>query len=71
MWIRAFCNTLEGERTKKIPILPEKVTLEHIEEKISSDCSKVPIGMNANTLEIATFDFSNFIHMIYRENSNT
>ena len=71
MYIRNYCAKLEGTKTKKIPVLPEKVTMEHIKSMITPSLEKVPIGINTNTLEVATYSFSSFINMIYKENNNT
>ena len=41
---------------KHVPILPEQVTISDIEEAIS-DIKNVPVGIDGNTLEIATYNF--------------
>ena len=40
----------------RIPVLPESVTIENVEEKIG-DLSTVPVGIRKDNLDIATFDF--------------
>ena len=45
--------------------------MEHIKSMITPSLEKVPIGINTNTLEVATYSFSSFINMIYKENNNT
>lgn len=41
---------------KHVPILPEKVAFADIEEALG-DSKNIPIGINSNTLEIATYNF--------------
>ncbi len=54
--------TLQKENpqvAEKIPMLPEQVVLSDVEQKIS-DITSVPIGINKNTLDIDTYDFTSF-----------
>ena len=55
-------------RAKSIPVLPERVMLEDVKDKLK-DLTMVPVGINKNTLEIATYDFKkNIINMITSKN---
>ncbi len=51
--LRKICKTY----AVKIPVLPDEVTIENVEEKIG-DLSTLPIGIKKDNLDIATFDFS-------------
>ena len=51
--LREICDTSAA----RIPILPEVVSIEHVEEKIG-DLATIPIGIRKDNLDIATFDFS-------------
>lgn len=50
--LRKICSTAAA----KIPILPEVVTIENVEEKIGS-LSTIPIGIRKDNLDIATYNF--------------
>ena len=50
--LRDICHTMAA----KIPILPEVVSIDNVEEKIGN-LSSVPIGISKNNLDISTFDF--------------
>lgn len=54
MRLRDICKSI----ALKIPVLPEVVSIDNVEEKIG-DLSNVPIGIAKNDLDIATYDFKN------------
>ncbi|MBR2245851.1 MAG: type VII secretion protein EssC [Bacilli bacterium] len=57
------CNSINEKyeyKAKKVPILPEQVTLEYVEDRIT-DMSKVPVGINKNTLAVTRFDYTESI----------
>ena len=61
--IRTYCQRLADKYANRcaesIPILPEKVTIEHLEKYVrSGDISNVPVGIEKETLKISSFDFS-------------
>lgn len=58
--LRKICNITAA----KIPVLPEIVSIENVEEKIGN-LATIPIGIRKDNLDIATFDFtSNSISLI-------
>ncbi len=50
--LRSICS----DYAMRIPVLPEVVTIDHVEEKIGN-LSYLPIGIAKNDLSIATFNF--------------
>lgn len=50
--LRTICKNF----AMKIPVLPEVVTIDFVEEKVGK-LSEVPVGIYKNDLSIATFDF--------------
>lgn len=58
--LRKICKTT----AMKVPVLPEVVTIEHVEEKIGS-LESVPVGIRKSDLEVESIDLSgNAISMI-------
>ena len=56
---------------KKIPVLPEKVTIEDVKDKIE-DLTNVPIGLDRKTIEICNYDFkNNIINIVTGKNIDT
>ena len=51
--LRKICNTSAA----KIPVLPDIVTVEHVEEKIGN-LATIPVGIRKDNLDIETFDFN-------------
>ena len=72
-YIRDYCSQLESDyKTKKIPLLPEKVTKEMIKEYLTETLEEVPIGIDTESLDITTYDFNNyFLNVIFRQTSGT
>ena len=50
-------NEVIKQEAKTIAILPDHVRMENVESYIT-DISRVPIGIEKNTLQVSTFDFS-------------
>lgn len=69
-YLKAVCETLSQSmaiQAPQIPVLPEIVTLEDVESR-KTDYHHIPIGIEEETLEVATFDFaSNQITLINSE----
>ena len=65
------CNELVklyNYRAKKVPVLPEQVMLEDVCDKIT-DMSKLPVGINKNTLSVVKYDFMQDILNIVTANN--
>lgn len=69
-YIRNICNYLKQQTNtyaKPIPILPEKVTISMISNNLK-DITSVPIGIEEETLEVSTYNFTkNLINLINAE----
>lgn len=69
-YIRNICDYLkqnENIKAKPIPILPEKVTISMISNNLK-DIQTVPIGIEEETLEVSTYNFTkNLINLINAE----
>ncbi|MCL2082880.1 MAG: type VII secretion protein EssC [Oscillospiraceae bacterium] len=62
-FIRALCGRIvhkySGAGASSVPVLPEKVTEQFLSSSIQSgDLSRIPIGVERATLEIAYYDFT-------------
>jgi len=72
-YIKNTCNKLNEvikSKAKKIAILPEHVRMENIENQITN-LKSVPIGIEKNTLEISTYNFSkNPISLVSAQDSS-
>ena len=72
LYVRKKIEKLNEKYTKKatpIPVLPKKVDINDIKEKIKS-LDKLPIGIYKSNLSIATYDFKNsFINIISAKNT--
>ena len=69
-YIKSICDYLKQNqkiKAKPIPILPEKVTISMINNNLK-DITSVPIGIEEETLEVSTYDFTkNLISLINTE----
>ena len=55
-------------KAKGIPVLPKRVTLEHVKKALKG-LNSIPIGINKNNLEICTYNFKKrFINMVTAKN---
>ncbi len=68
-YIQEYCATLymnwKGIRAKRVPVLPDKITLEFMEDNIHSQDLIVPIGIEKSTLDIYYYSFQDaYIHML-------
>lgn len=71
--IRGYCAKLaekySGHKAQKVPVLPEKVTQEFLAPYAKpGDLSRVPVGVEKNSLEIAYFDFTSVVTPLLSEN---
>lgn len=58
-FIKVVCkrlNDIVEEKAPRIPVLPEKVTLEYIEEEING-LNNIPIGIEKESLNVAKYNF--------------
>ena len=58
------------KRAKKVPVIPEEVTFELLEDKINS-LSNVPLGVNVETAQVNYYDFNGLLNIISSENHIT
>ena len=60
-YIEAICikiNSINAVKANKIPVLPERVSLDLLKSN-SNSLTKVPLGIEKNDLKISTYDFKN------------
>ncbi len=73
-YIRDFCTDLtyrETTKTRKIPVLPNKVDIDFLRENATIKNVVIPIGVETNSLEINYFDFGQSVvsRILSRDNS--
>ena len=73
MQIKEYCDELRVKyshyKAKSIPVLPEKVNVEFIEQYIDIDSLVIPIGIETNTLEASFLELeNNYISFIQSNN---
>lgn len=71
--IRAFCKKLSEYYADKtamgVPVLPEKITEQFLTPYVKQgDLSKVPVGIEKNSLSVSYFDFSSVAALALSEN---
>ncbi len=67
-YLKAVCDSLYEsikEQAPKVPVLKEIVTLEYLQNNTRIESTSIPVGIEEETLDIATFNFkSNVITLI-------
>ena len=73
-YVKSICNYLKSHTqvyARPIPVLPDKVTISMLSDYLK-DITNVPIGLEEETLNIATYDFTkNLISLINAEDNET
>ena len=73
-YVKSICNYLKSHTqvyARPIPVLPDKVTIAMLSDYLK-DITNVPIGLEEETLNIATYDFTkNLISLINAEDNET
>lgn len=59
-----------SKHAKKVPVVPEEVTLDMLKGKIEK-INNVPLGVNIKTAQIATFNFEETLNICTSENHST
>ena len=72
-FIRDYCNHLESDyQTKRIPLLPDKVTIDYVGDSIPENLDEVPIGIDTDSLDVTTYPFADyFLNIIFRQTGGT
>ncbi len=57
------------KRAPKVPIIPDEVTISTLEENIDS-LKNVPVGINIQTAQISTYNFSSLVNVFCADSNN-
>lgn len=60
-------NQLNWPKARVIPTLPERVTFDTIQNEVK-DLMNIPVGINKNSLDIETYNFTNYLGTIITAN---
>lgn len=71
--IRSYCTKLaemySEYQVQRIPVLPQKVTEQFLAPYVKQcDLSKVPVGVEKNSLAVSYYDFSSVVTLVLSEN---